>query len=186
MPTQPYLDTAKKDFEKAVDHLKNEFTKLQIGRANATLVEDVKVEAYGTTQPLKAIASISIPDPKTIQIQPWDKSNLNQIESAILTSGLNLTPINDGNVVRINIPPLTEDRRSELTKLVHQLAEEARISIRNARQTAHEAFKKLETDKEISEDDFHRANKVLQDIVDKTNEQIEELAKVKEKDIMTV
>lgn len=186
MPTQPYLNTAKKDFAAAVDHLHDEYARLQIGRASSALIEDVKVDAYGTEQPIKAIASISIPDPRTIQIQPWDKGTLNQIDTAIQKSGLNLNPVNDGVVVRINIPPLTEDRRAELTKLVHKFAEDARISVRNYRQTAHDAFKKLHTDKEISEDDFHHANKLLQDEVDKVNKEIEEVAKSKEKDIMTV
>lgn len=186
MPTKPYLEEAKKEFAKAIDHLKSEYAKLQLGRATSSLVEDVKVEAYGTTQPLKALANISIPDPKTIQIQPWDKGVLNQIEVGIQNAGLNLNPVNDGNFIRINIPPLTEERRAELTKHVHKLAEDARISIRNARQTAHEAFKKLEADKEISEDDMHNANKMLQDEVDQANKEIEELAKQKEQDIMTV
>lgn len=186
MPTQPFLNTAKEEFAKSIEHLKSEFAKLQIGRASAALIEDVKVEAYGTTQPIKAVASISIPDPKTIQIQPWDKGTLNQIDVAIQNAGLNLTPTNDGNVVRINIPPLTEERRTDLTKLVNKLAEDGRISVRNARQTAHEAFKKLETDKEISEDDFHLSNKHLQEEVDKVNKEIEELSKAKESDIMTV
>ncbi len=186
MLTKPYLEEAKNEFAKAIDHLKAEYTKLQLGRATSSLVEDVKVEAYGTTQPLKALANISIPDPKTIQIQPWDKGVLNQIEVGIQNAGLNLNPVNDGNFIRINIPPLTEERRSELTKHVHKLAEDARISIRNARQTAHEAFKKLEADKEISEDEMHNANKMLQDEVDKANNEIEELAKQKEQDIMTV
>jgi len=186
MPTTPFLNTAKDEFNKAMSHLKDEYAKLQIGRASSVLIEDVKVEAYGTTQPIKALANISVPDPKTIQIQPWDKGTLNQIDVAIQNAGLNLTPVNDGNVVRINIPPLTEERRADLTKLVHKLAEDCRISIRNARQTAHEAFKKLETDKEISEDDFHLSNKHLQEEVDKSNKEVEELAKAKEQDIMTV
>ena len=186
MPTKLFLETAKTEFKKAGDHLHDEYSKLQIGRASAALVEEVKVEAYGTESPLKGIASISCPDPRTIQIQPWDKGNLNQIDAAIQNAGLNLTPTNDGNVVRINIPPLTEERRAELTKLVHKLAEDARISVRNARQVAHEGFKNLESNKEISEDDFHLANKQLQDEVDKSNKEVEELAKAKEKDIMTV
>ncbi len=186
MPTKPYLETAKKEFKNTIDHLHNEYAKLQMGRANTSLVEDVMVTAYGTDQPIKALASISIPDPRTIQIQPWDKGVLNQIESGIQQAGLNLTPVNDGVAIRINIPALTEERRAELTKIVHKLAEDARISIRNARQTAHEAFKKLENDKEISEDDFHLANKHLQEAVDKANDEIEEIAKAKEKDIMTV
>lgn len=186
MPTTPYLNTAKAEFAKTIEHLKVEYSKLQIGRASSALIEDVKVDAYGTQQPLKACASISVPDPKTIQIQPWDKGILNQIDVAIQNAGLNLNPVNDGNFIRINIPPLTEERRTDLTKHVHKLAEDARISVRTARQTAHEAFKKLEQDKEISEDDMHHANKQLQDEVDKANKEIEEIAKVKEKDIMTV
>lgn len=186
MPTQPHLDAAKLEFQKAKDHLKVEYSKLQVGRASSALIEDVKVDAYGTQQPLKSCASISVPDPKTLQIQPWDKGILNQIYVAIQNAGLNLNPVNDGNFVRINIPPLTEERRTELTKHVHKLAEDARISIRNARQAAHEAFKKLEADKAISEDDFHRSNKLLQDEVDKANKEVEEIADAKEKDIMTV
>lgn len=186
MPTKPYLETAKQEFTKAKDHLQHEYSKLQIGRASAALVEEVMVTAYGTDQPLKSLASISVPDPKTLQIQPWDKGVLNQIDAAIQKSGLNLTPVNDGVVVRINIPPLTEERRSDLSKIVHKLAEDARIAVRNARQTAHEAFKKLEGDKEISEDDFHLANKHLQEAVDEANKEIEDLAKAKEQDIMTV
>jgi ribosome recycling factor len=186
MPTTPFLNTAKEEFSKAAGHLKVEYAKLQIGRASSALIEDVKVEAYGTMQPLKGCASISVPDPKTIQIQPWDKGILNQIDVAIQNAGLNLNPVNDGNFIRINIPPLTEERRTELTKYVHKLAEDAKISVRNARQIAHEAFKKLESDKAISEDDMHHSNKQLQDEVDKSNKEIDELAKAKETDIMTV
>jgi len=186
MPTKPYLEAAKQEFTKAIEHLQHEYSKLQIGRASAALIEEVKVTAYGTDQPLKAVASISVPDPKTLQIQPWDKGVLNQIEVAIQQAGLNLMPVNDGVVIRINIPPLTEERRAELAKVVHKLAEDARISVRTARQTAHESFKKLENDKEISEDDFHLANKQLQEAVDNVNKEIEELAKSKEQDIMTI
>jgi len=186
MPTQPYLDTAKNEFRKTVDHLKNEFSRLQIGRATSALVEDIKVEAYEILQPLKAVASISCPDAKTIQIQPWDRANLSHIETAIRISGLNLNPVNDGTYVRINIPALTEERRAELTKVVHKMAEEARISVRTTRQDAHEAFKKLEADKKIGEDDSHLAGKKLQDEVDKINKEIEDLAKAKEDEVMKI
>jgi len=186
MSTQPYLETAKNEFKKTLEHLKNDYTKLQIGRASATLVEDVKVEAYGTTQPLKAVATVSCPDAKTLQIQPWDKSNLSHIETAIKISGLNLNPINDGTYVRISIPALTEERRAELTKLVHKMAEDARISVRSARQEAHESFKKLESDKKISEDENRLADKNLQIEVDRTNKEIEDLSKAKEADIMKI
>ena len=186
MSTQPVIDTARVEFKKTVNHLKESFSKLQIGRASTTLIEDVKVEAYGTLQPLKAVASVSCPDAKTIQIQPWDKSNLSHIENAIKLSGLNLNPINDGQYVRISIPALTEERRAELTKIVHKMAEEARIAVRASRQTAHEAFKKLESDKKISEDENHGADKKLQDEVDKANKELEDIAKAKEHDIMTI
>jgi len=186
MPTKPYLETAKQEFDKAKERLHHEYTKLQIGRANAALIEEVKVTAYGTDQPLKSVASVSVPDPRTLQIQPWDKGILNQIEVAIQQAGLNLNPVNDGVVVRIIIPPLTEERRAELAKVVYKLAEDARISVRNARQVAHEAFKKLENDKAISEDDFHLANKHLQEAVGSINEELEDVAKKKEQDIMTV
>lgn len=186
MPTKPHLEAAKKDFKKAIDHLLDEYAKLQIGRASTALVEGLMIDVYGTQQPLKAIASLSCPDPRTIQIQPWDKGNLVQIESAIQTSGLNLTPNNDGIVIRINIPSLTEERRTELTKIVHKLAEDARISVRHARQAAHDSFKKQEEDKEISEDDRFRAEKLLQEDVDAANKEIEEHAKKKEEDIMTI
>ena len=186
MSTQPILDTAKAEFQKAVAHLKSGYGKLQIGRASPALIEDVKVESYGTLQPLKAVASVSCPDARTIQIQPWDKSNLSHIETAIKISGLNFNPINDGTYVRINIPVLTEERRVELSKLVNKMAEDARISVRGARQTAHEAFKKLEQKKEISEDENHLAAKKLQEEVDRVNKEIEDTAKAKEQDIMKI
>jgi len=186
MPTQPVIDTVKVEFKKTVEHLKDGYSKLQIGRASSTLIEDIKVEAYGTVQPLKAVASVSCPDAKTIQIQPWDKANLSHIETAIKMSGLNFNPINDGQYVRISIPALTEERRAELTKIVHKMAEEARIAVRAARQDAHESFKKLEADKKISEDENHGADKKLQEEVDKVNKEIEDYAKQKEQDIMKV
>lgn len=186
MPTQKSIDQAVKDFNETVQHLKDEYSKLQIGRASTALVEELLVASYGTTQPLKAIATLSIPDPKTIQIQPWDKGNLATIENTIRDSDLNLSPVNDGNVVRINIPPMTEERRQDLTKLVHKLAEDGRITVRNHRQTAHTAFKQLQTDSAITEDDFYDADKKLQVEVDKVNKEIEELAKKKEEDILTV
>ena len=177
---------AVQDFQKAIEHLKNEFTRLQVGRANASLVESVNVDVYGVSQPVKAIATISIPDPRTIQIQPWDKSNLAPIEKAIVGIGTGLNPVNDGICVRIAIPPLTEERRVDLTKHVKKLAEEARITVRNSRQDAHNAFKKLKGDGDFTEDDLRDADKKLQGKVDDVNKQIDDLAKSKEDDVMTV
>lgn len=186
MSVQEAISKAVHDFNSAIDHLKDEFGRLQVGRANASLVENVNVDVYGSSQPLKAVASISIPDPKTIQIQPWDKANLAPIEKAIVGIGTGLNPVNDGNFVRINIPPLTEERRTDLVKHVKKLAEDARISVRNSRQDAHNHFKQLKTENEITEDDLRDADKDLQNKVDDANQKISDLAKAKEEDVMTV
>jgi ribosome recycling factor len=183
----PIIDQAKLDFEKAVSHLKNEYNALQIGRASSTLVENLTVEAYGTPTPLKGLASISTPDSKTIQIQPWDKGLLAAIEKSIIAaSELGFNPVNDGVVVRINIPNLTEERRLSLKKLVHEKAEEAKISMRNARHKVHNEFKKLKEASEITEDDFYSYDKSLQEVLSDFTKQIDALSVEKEKDIMTV
>jgi ribosome recycling factor len=180
------VSTAEQDFKKALDHLGEEFGRLQVGRANPSLVENIPVDMYGSSQPIKALASISIPEPRSITIQPWDKSSLAAIEKGIVGVGIGLNPINDGSCVRINIPPLTEERRTELSKHVHKLAEEARIAVRNSRQDAHNHFKQLKADNEITEDDLHGADKKLQVKVDEYNNKIDEIAKSKEQDVMTV
>jgi len=172
--------------KKVIEHLKTEFSHLQIGRASASLVEGVQVEVYGSHQPLKAVAHISVPDAKTIQIQPWDKGTLQAIEKGIQMANLGLTPSNDGIVIRINIPPLTEERRRDLTKVVHKLAEEARISVRHARQAVMDKIKGQEKAKEISEDISKGMEKKLQEKVDAINQDIEMLAKGKEADVMKV
>src|SRR5579883_641461 len=151
------------EMKKVIEHLKTEFSHLQVGRASASLVENIMVEAYGSHQPLKGLAHISVPDAKTIQIQPWDKSTLQPIEKAIQIANLGLTPSNDGIVIRINIPPLTEERRRELTKVVNKLAEDARIGIRHARQTVMDKIRAQEKAKEISEDMAKGLEKKLQE-----------------------
>lgn len=186
MPTRQYVEIAKDDFEKAIEHLKAEYSKLQVGRANPALIEDIMVDSYGSKQPVKSMASISIADPRTIVVQPWNRDSLSNIEAAILSSGLNLTPMNDGTLIRINIPQLTEERRNDLKKMVSKLAEDARISIRNARQEAHEAFRTLKNKGDIGEDEFHRGNKMLKTAVDEANNEVEELSEAKEQDIMTI
>lgn len=170
----------------AVDHLHQEYAKLQTGRASAALVENITVESYGSETPLKGVASVSIPEPQQIAIQPWNRDLLPNIEKAITNANLGLNPQNDGVMIRLNIPPLTEERRKELVKLVHQYAEDSRISIRNARHEAINHLKTLEKDKEISEDDLHGKEKQVQDKVDEFNSKIEEATQHKEKDVMTV
>jgi len=186
MSTDPYIQTAITDFEKALSHLNDEFSRLQIGRANPSLVEHIMVEAYGAQQPLKNMANISVPDPKTLQIQPWDKSVMRDIEKAIQQADLGLNPVNNGAAILLAIPPLTEERRKEIVKIVHKLAEDARISIRNIRQTAHSKFKQMAQDKEITEDEATGAEKKLQEKVDDYNNKVADAAKAKEEAVMTV
>jgi len=186
MSVDQAISDAVSNFDKAIIHLSEEFSRLQVGRASTGLVENIMVEIYGVSQPMKAIASISIPEARTIQMQPWDKSALAHIEKAISNAGLGLNPINDGVLVRINIPQLTQERRVELSKIVKKFTEEAKITGRNIRQEAHNAFKKLRADSVITEDEVHGADKRLQDKVDDFNKRVDDTAALKEKDIMTI
>lgn len=186
MLTDSIIVATSQEFEKVLVHLKEEYSRLQVGRANAALVEHVMVEAYGSMQPLKNVASISVPDAKTIQIQPWDRSILSAVEKAIQISDLGLNPVNRGTAILLNIPSLTEERRRDLVKVVNTLAEEARISVRNVRQTAHTKFKTMKQDKQISEDEETGSQKQLQTKVDVANTKIAEMAKAKEEGVMTV
>lgn len=174
------------DFSKVINHLKDEFAGLQIGRASAGLVEGLMVETYGSMQPLKAIASVSVPDARTIQIQPWDRGVLAVVEKAIRESDLNLNPSNNGLAIILSIPPLTEERRRDLVKVVGRMAEDARIAVRNLRHDAMGVYKRQEHDGDMSEDERKRAEKVLQEKVDAVNLEITDLAKKKEEAIMTV
>ena len=158
----PVLNEAHADFTKIIDHIKGEYARLQIGRASASLVESLMVEAYGSKQPMKGIGSISVPDAKTIQIQPWDRGMLSAIEKAIQTSDLNLAPLNDGMTIRLNLPPMTEERRKDIVKLVHKMAEESRISLRNARQKGLDKVKQMDKAKQITEDQVKYFEKKLQ------------------------
>lgn len=185
MPQQ-VLDSARKKMQDALVYLHEEYAKLHTGRASAALVDGLMVEVYGSSMPLKGLASISIPESNQIAIQPWNRDQLVSIEKAIKEATLGLNPQNDGIVIRLILPPLTEDRRKQLVKLVHKYGEDARVSIRNAR---HEALKKLEAMEkggEISEDILKGKEKQLQDVVDEFNTKVEADAKHKEKDIMTV
>jgi len=186
MLSENVLKELDEKLKKAVEHLKTEYSKLQIGRASATLVEHLDVEAYGGRQQMKAVANISIPDAKTIQIQPWDKGLLSAVEKAIQVSGLGLNPMNDGNVVRINLPSLTQERRKELTKIVSKMEEESKITVRNARHDAMEALKKGEKNGDLTEDQLKASEKKAQEKVDHTNKEFETLAKAKAEDIMKI
>lgn len=173
-------------FEHVLEHFKHELSTLRIGRATAALVDGISIESYGSKMPISHIASINIPDARTISIQPWDKSNLAAIEKAIQTSNIGLNPINDGNVIRLNIPQMTEERRKEMVKVVGQLAEKARIGVRNVREEILKDLKRQEDENTLTSDDVEAEKKQLQEVVDKHNEQIKELAVAKEKEIMTI
>lgn len=180
------INLHKEDLEKSIEHFKIEASKIRTGRANPSLVEDLLVDYYGAKTPLKQIASINTPEPRTIAIQPWDRGALGAIESAIRNSDLNMNPTNDGVLVRINIPMLTEERRREMVKVLNQKGEEARIAIRSIREDVLKEIKDAEKAGEISEDDEFAGKDRLQGIVDEYNKKIEEIRAKKEVEIMTV
>lgn len=169
------------DSAKIQQHLQGEFGKLQTGRANAALVEHIEIESYGQRMPLKAVASISVQDAKTIVIQPWDKSVLQAVEKAIQVSNIGVNPVNDGTLVRLNLPPMTTERREQLKKIVHGLAEEARISVRQARQRALDVIKQ-----EANETLKKSLENQLQKEVDAANEKIDAVRKAKEEEVMKI
>ncbi len=180
------LDEMQKKMSKTLEMTKKEFQNIRTGRASIALVEGIQVDYYNTPTPLKGLSNITTPDPKTIAIQPWDPSVIGDIEKAILKSGLGLTPINDGKVVRMQIPSLTDERREELTKLVKKVAEEGRVAIRNARHEGIEQVKKLEKSKVIPEDRSHACQKDIQKVTDKLIAQVDEALKHKETEIHAI
>jgi ribosome recycling factor len=180
------VEDTKKKMTKSLEATKKEFQNIRTGRASIALVEGVVVDYYNTPTPLKGVASISTPDAKTIAIQPWDIGIVPEIERAIMKSGLGLTPINDGRVVRMQIPPLTDERRVELTKVVKKVAEEGRVSIRNARHEAIEQVKKLEKSKLVPEDISHTSQKEIQKVTDSFIAQVDESLKHKETEIHSI
>jgi ribosome recycling factor len=170
----------------AVDLLTREFGGVRTGRANTALLDSLRVEAYGNMTPINQLASVSVPDPKTLLIQPWDTSQMHSIEKAISKSDLGLTPANDGKVIRLTLPNLTEDRRKQLAKTVHKFAEDARVAIRNVRREANDKLKALAKEKKISEDEERRGHDQIQKATDRFTARIEELTKKKEQEVLTV
>jgi len=186
MKVKQIYEESKKKMEQAKEALVKRYTTMRGGRARADLVSEIKVECYGSRMPLKQLSNISVPEPRLIVIEPWDKSLIKNIEKAILNSGLGINPTNDGNVIRLVIPTLTEERREELAKVVRQWAEEARISVRNIRREAREKIEKLEKEKEISEDEKRRAQKEIQALTDDVMEEIDSLQEKKVSEIRQV
>jgi ribosome recycling factor len=184
------IETASKDathkMEQAVAHLKDDLAGIRTGRAAPAVINRVTVEYYGTPVPLNQLAGVSVPEPRLLLIQPFDKSAISSIERAIMQSDLGITPSNDGNVIRVAFPPLTEERRKELVKQVHHRAEESRVAVRNVRRHAKEEMEKLERDGAISQDDLIRAEKELQKLTDRFVTEVDEIQGHKEQELMEV
>jgi ribosome recycling factor len=170
----------------AIDVLKRELGGIRAGRANPTLVERITVEYYGTATPLSQLATVSVPEPRVLVIQPWDKTQVGAVAKAIQKSDLGITPSSDANVVRLVIPPLTEERRRELVKQVHRRAEEAKVAIRNCRRDAQEDLRKLQKEQHLSEDDVKRSQERLQKLTDGMIAQVDDTAARKEREVQEV
>ena len=180
------LESSKPEFEKVVAHLKSELSALRGTRATPALVEHVMVEAYGSRQPLKALASIAVVDPKTLTIEPWDKAIMKDLEKAIQVAGIGVNPVNEGKLIRMVLPPLTEESRRELVKIVHGKLEEARGGVRTIREKLRQGVLEAEKKKEFSEDAKFRELEKLDKMVGEYNEQVKKIGESKEKEIMTV
>jgi len=180
------LTEVEQSMQKAVEATQRAFNTIRTGRANASLLDKVMVEYYGADTPLKSLAGISTPDASTLMIQPYDKGSLGSIEKAISMSDVGLTPNNDGNVIRLNIPPLTAERRQEFVKLAGKYAEEGKVSIRNVRRDAIDDVRKQEKNSDISEDESRSLQDDIQKLTDKYTDKIDKLLVEKEKDITTV
>src|SRR6056297_1377962 len=179
------IKDTKSRMKKTIDHLADELARIRAGKANPRILDGVYVDYYGASTPLYQLANIGTPDAKTITVQPWDKNALKEIEKAIMDSNLSLNPQNDGEIIRINIPPLTEERRKELVKQVHSEAESARVSIRSVRREAKEQLKKMKNEG-VPEDETDRGEEEIQKLTDEFGKKVDEIMKEKEEEIMTV
>ncbi len=183
---QPYLDEAKEKMEDAKSFLKRELGHIRAGKASPSLLDGIKVEYYGTQTPLNQLANISAPDPRLLTVEPFDKSSIRQIEKSIMTSGLGLNPNNDGTLIRIPLPVLSEERRKDLVKVSRDKAEEARVSIRNTRRDIKDEIKKIVKEESLPEDSRFEAEDELQKLTDSFISGVDQMLKDKEEEIMTV
>ncbi|MGD9140563.1 MAG: ribosome recycling factor [bacterium] len=180
------LEETEEKMKKSLAAFRRELATIRTGKATTTLLDGIKVDAYGQSMPLNQVASISVPEPRLILVQPWDQTIVSDVEKAIQKSNTGLVPNTDKNVIRLPIPPLTEERRVELVKVVKKHAEESRVSVRNIRRDANEHLKKAQKDGDISEDDSHKAVDKVQKLTDKYVEEIDKVLADKEKEIMEV
>ncbi|MBR2405982.1 MAG: ribosome recycling factor [Clostridia bacterium] len=183
---QKIFDTAQEKMGKSINSLVNEYATIRAGRATPAVLDRITVDYYGCPTPLQQMAAISVPEPRTLLITPWDKSSLRDIEKAILTSDLGLNPQNDGSALRLNFPPLTEERRRELVKGVFKYAEDAKVAVRSIRRDALDKLKDMKKKSEITEDDLKNAEKKMQDMTDKACKEIDGISAKKEKEIMEI
>lgn len=181
-----YLQDGKKGMEKALEHLKGELARLRVGRASAAMLELVRVEAYGREVGIKEVAALGVPDPKTLTVQPWDKSLFPAIEKGILAANLGLTPINDGKIIRINMPPMTEERRKDFVKQIKKLGEEAKVAVRNARRDALDSARRNKDQDGATEDSLRALEKEIQKATDQIVAEIDKLVDGKSKEVMTL
>jgi ribosome recycling factor len=182
----PTVEDARKRMDEALDALRREFATVRTGKATPALLDTVRVDAYGSKLPVNQVATVNTPDPTLLVLQPFDKSLLAEIEKAIMAADLGLNPANDGNVIRVPIPPLNEERRKEFVKLLHKMAEEGRISIRHARRVVREEIHALVKSHEIGEDEGHRREEALEKLTHEYSDKIDELLKAKEEEVMAI
>lgn len=186
MQATDVLKNSEEHMKKAVDSTRKELMAIRTGRANPALLDRVLVDYYGAPTPLKQLANISTPDGKCLVIQPYDKNSMKDIEIAINKSELGMTPNNDGNVIRIVIPTLTEERRKEIVKIIKKVSEDGKVGIRNSRRDGLESIKKIEKEKQLSEDESRKQQELLQKLTDKYSKEVEEISASKEKEVMSV
>ncbi len=172
--------------DKTVEALRKEYQKVRTGRASTSLLDEIRVDYYGTLTPLNQLATLAVPEPRTITLQPWEAKIIPAMEKAILNANLGLTPSNDGRVIRLNLPPLTEERRKDIVKQLRKMAEDAKVAVRSIRRDSNDELKKLEKDKKITEDDLKRAEKEVQDVTNSHVAKIDEVLAHKEKEVMEV
>ncbi|MBC7195865.1 MAG: ribosome recycling factor [Deferribacterales bacterium] len=180
------IEEAKEKMSKSLEHYKNELKGIRTGRASVAMFEGIKVDYYGTPTPINQVGTLSAPEPRLITIQPWEPSLIPAIEKAIMSSNLGFNPSNDGVMIRVPIPQLTEERRKEIVKLIKKMAEDAKVVIRNIRRDANENIKQLEKDKEISEDDAKKGTAKVQELTDDFIKKVDEVTALKEKDVMEI
>jgi ribosome recycling factor len=184
--TKDVLASMKSHMEKTLDALRKEYQKVRTGRASTALLEDIKVNYYDTPTPINQVAAVAVPEPRVITIQPWEAKLIPIIEKAILNANIGLTPTNDGKLIRLGVPPLTEERRKEIVKQLKKMAEDSKIALRNIRRDAIDSLKKLEKDKKISEDDLKRSEKDVQDVTNSYVAKVDDVVAAKEKEVMEV